>query len=305
MADARDDAALAAIEAALDGFPDPRFRQRLRRSLLREAGVARDEGSIRMTTSLVTAAVTPYLMTQDVEPLIAFITDVFGAEEIRRGTGSAGGLHCELRIGDAVVMCGGAVPGDPVTPRRIGLHVYVDNVDAVYRRAIEAGGRPLGEPADRHYGERAGFVADPAGNHWYIATRTQPTYFAREPRTVTPNLYVPQKDGRGAQQMLEFLQAAFGAEPQLFRGPDGEVTHGIAWIHGAPLELGEGPQDVFQTPAALVVEVDDLDRAYHQALAAGGTSIAAPAAQPHGGRMAGVADAWGNEWYLQEAGSRK
>lgn len=302
MADERHDPALAAIESALDGYPDPRFRQRLRRSLGVEAGrQARNEGSIRMTTTVSTQAVIPYVMTQDIEPVIAFAKGVFNAEEINRATGTAGGIHCELRIGDTTVFFGGATPKEPVKPRLLGLHVYVDDVDAVYQQAIAAGATSLGEPADRPYGERAGFVKDPAGNHWYIATRLRPTYFAREPGTVTPNLYVPRKEGRGAQQMLEFLQAAFGAEPQLFRGPDGEVTHGIAWIYGAPLELGEGSQDVFEAPAAFVVNVVDLDAVYPQALAAGATALFPPAAQSFGGRMGGVADAWGNEWFLAEA----
>jgi len=122
---------------------------------------------------------TPYVMTQDIEPLIAFVKHVFGAEEMHRAIGSAGGIHCELRIGDTVLMLGGAVPGNPVAPRLVGLHVYVDDVDAVYQRALDAGARSLGAPADRPYGERAGFIADPAGNHWYIATRTGATYFAR------------------------------------------------------------------------------------------------------------------------------
>ena len=123
----------------------------------------------------VRPAVTPYVMTQEIEPLIAFVTHVFDAKDLLRAKGGAGGIHCELRLGDSVVMFGGAVPREPVKPRLVGLHVYVDDVDAVYQRALDAGATSLGAPADRPYGERAGFVADPAGNHWYIATRTGPT----------------------------------------------------------------------------------------------------------------------------------
>jgi PhnB protein len=252
-----------------------------------------------MDTTATATALTPYIMTQDIEPLIAFAKDVFGGVEIGRGTGSAGGTHCEIRIGNSVVMFGGAVPGEPVKPRLIGLHVYVDDADAVYARAMAAGATSLDAPADRHYGERAGFVKDTGGNHWYIATRTAPTYFAKEPRTVTPNLYVHRQGGRSAQQLLEFLQAAFGAEAQLFRNPEGQVQHGVVWIHGAPIELGEGEHPAFGgAPAALVVNVTDCDATYQAALAAGGTAMFPPAPQPFGGRMAGVVDPVGNEWYL-------
>lgn len=290
MADERDDAALAAIEAQLDGYPDPRFRKRLRRDL---------ERSIPMTTSTETTAVTPYVMIQDVEPVIAFAKQVFAAEEVQRSVGSAGGIHCQLRIGDSIVFVGGAVPGEPVTPRLLGLHVYVDDVDAVYRRAIEAGGVSLGEPAARPYGERAGFVRDPAGNHWYIATRTAPTYFAREPGTVTPHLYVQRTPERGALQFIAFLQAAFAAEVELRHDtPDGRVMHAVVRIRGTAVEIGEGDEPQFDAPSALVVSLDDLDAAYERALAAGATPLSPPAAQTFGGRMASIADAWGNEWFL-------
>jgi uncharacterized glyoxalase superfamily protein PhnB len=290
MADERDDAALAAVEPKLQGYPDPRFRDRLRRSL---------ERSLRMTTSIETAAVRPYVMAQDIEPAIAFAKQAFGAEETHRSIGSAGGIHCELRIGDSVVFFGGAVPGEPVKPRLLGPHVYVDDVDAVYTRAIDAGGISLGEPGDRPYGERAGFVRDPAGNHWFIATRTGPTYFAREPRTVTPHLYVQRRPGREAPQFIAFLQAAFGAEVELRHdAPDGRVEHAVVRIRGTAVEIGEGDEPQFDAPSALVVSLDDLDAAYEQALAAGATPLVEPASRTFGGHMAGVADVWGNEWFL-------
>lgn len=290
MADERNDAALAAIEARLAGYPDPRFRDRLRRSL---------ERSIRMTTSLETAAVTPYVMVQDIEPLIAFAKQAFGAKEVNRAVGSAGGIHCELRIGDSVLFFGGAVPDKPVQPRLLGLHIYVDDVEAVYARAVEAGATPLGAPADRPYGERAGFVRDPAGNHWFIATRTGPTYFAREPNTVTPHLFVRRTSAGGAPQFIAFLEAAFGAGVELRHdAPDGRLLHAVVRIRGTAVEIAEAGELPWEAPAALILNLDDLDAAYARAIAAGGRALFPPAAQGFGGRMAGVADAWGNEWFL-------
>ncbi len=53
-----------------------------------------------------------------------------------------------------------------------GIHLYVRDVDAAYARAIKAGGVSLHEVRDMDYGERAGAVRDPCGNHWYVATYT-------------------------------------------------------------------------------------------------------------------------------------
>jgi uncharacterized glyoxalase superfamily protein PhnB len=295
MADRRD-ASLTAIEAALEGYAAPGFRARLRRSL---------ERSIRMTASLEKAAVTPYVMTQDIEPVIAFVKNVFDAREVRRGIGSAGGIHCELRLGDTVVMFGGAVPGEPVKPRLVGLHVYVDEVDAVYQRALEAGATSLGAPADRPYGERAGFVVDPAGNHWYIATRTGPTYFAQEPRTVTPHLYVQRTAARGAPQLIEFLQHAFEASVEARHDEGGRVRHAVVRVYGTAVEIGEGDDPRLAAPAAFIVSVDDCDAVYERALGAGATRLFPPTEQTFGGRMGGVADAWGNEWFVASPGSRR
>jgi uncharacterized glyoxalase superfamily protein PhnB len=251
-----------------------------------------------MKTSLEKAAVTPYIMTQDIEPLIAFVKRVFDAEEVHRAIGSAGGIHCELRVGDAVLMLGGAGPGDPVKPRLVGLHVYVDDVDAVYQRALDAGATSLGAPADRPYGERAGFVADPAGNHWYIATGTGPTYFAQEPRTVTPHLYVPRPAERRAAQLIEFLQNAFEATVDMRHDAGDRVVHAVVRVQGAAVEIGEGDDPGLGAPAAFIVSVDDCDAVYERALAAGARSLSPAAPQQHGGRMAGVADSWGNEWFI-------
>lgn len=295
MADPRDEAALAAIEAALDGYPAADFRMRLRRRL---------ERSIRMSTKLEQPAVTPYIMTQEIEPVIAFVTRVFDAEQLHRATGSAGGIHCELRIGDTRLMFGGAVPREPVKPRLLGLHVYVDDVDAVYARALEAGATSLGAPADRPYGERAGFVADPGGNHWYIATRTAPTDFAQEPRTVTPHLYIQRTMQAGAPGLIAFLQAAFGATLEARHDAGGRVMHAVVRVYGTAVEIGEGDEPPLAGPAAFVVSVDDCEAVYRQAVAAGARSLFPPAAQTFGGRMAGLADAWGNEWFVADPAKR-
>lgn len=113
--------------------------------------------------------VTPYLIVQDAAQLIDFVKQVFEATETFRGTGSAGGIHAEVRIGNSMVMIGGggAWSGEP-SPAT--LYLYIDNVDAAYTRALQAGATSISEPADQPFGDRMAGVKDPFGNVWYIAT---------------------------------------------------------------------------------------------------------------------------------------
>src|SRR5207247_3995744 len=110
------------------------------------------------------------------------------------------------RIGNSMIMIGevgseGAVPFRPAE-----FHVYVEDVDAAFQRALAAGAISLGEPADRPYGERAGFVRDAFGNHWFIATHLGGSYVPEGLSTVTPFLHV-----EGAAQYIGFLKRAFAA----------------------------------------------------------------------------------------------
>lgn len=111
--------------------------------------------------------VTPYLIHPDVAGLVAYIGRAFGGVETFRSRGAQGGTHVELRIGDSMLMVGGK-PG--TTPLPAMLHLYVDDADALYRRALAAGGTSLMEPADQADGDRRGGLQDPFGNQWWIAT---------------------------------------------------------------------------------------------------------------------------------------
>ena len=113
--------------------------------------------------------VTPYLIVQEAAQLIDFVKQVFGATETFRGTGSAGGIHAEVRIGNSMVMIGGggAWSGEP-SPAT--LYLYIDDVDAVYTRALQAGAASISEPADQPYRDRLAGVKDSFGNVWYIST---------------------------------------------------------------------------------------------------------------------------------------
>ncbi len=113
--------------------------------------------------------VTPYLITPDAAQLIDFVKEVFNATETLRGTGSAGGIHAEVRIGNSMVMIGGggAWKGEPSLAT---LYLYMDDVDSVYQRALQAGATSISAPADQDFGDRLAGIKDPFGNIWYIAT---------------------------------------------------------------------------------------------------------------------------------------
>ena len=116
--------------------------------------------------------VTPYLVAEDVDKLLDFLVRAFGAkggECLRRPDGKV--WHAEVRIGDSPVMMG-ASSGD-WKPMPAALYVYVPDVDSAYKRAIEAGAKPVMPPANQFYGDRSGGVADPAGNMWWLATRVE------------------------------------------------------------------------------------------------------------------------------------
>jgi len=239
---------------------------------------------------------TPYMIAQDGPALLEFTKQAFGAEEISRGVGSAGGLHGEVRIGDSMLMIGGGIPGREFrsTPSTIALHVYVKDIDAVYHRAVEAGGISLSEPAEMEYGERSAGIKDPAGNFWYIATHHGPQYVPEGLNDV--NVYMhPLR----ADPMVKFLQRAFGAQ-ELARhaSPDGVVHHAEIRVGSSVLEMGEAHGRYQPTASVLYLYLPDVDAAYKRALEAGATSILEPADQPYGDRNAGVKDPFGNTWYI-------
>ncbi|MFY9739018.1 MAG: VOC family protein [Candidatus Cybelea sp.] len=108
-------------------------------------------------------SVTPRLVVHDPAKLVDFLKNAFGAS----GDFTANSPSV-IRIGDSIVMVSGVGPRDPMPAF---LYLYVDDVDATYYRALEAGALRLEEPADMPYGDRRGMVRDPCGNEWQIATR--------------------------------------------------------------------------------------------------------------------------------------
>lgn len=123
-------------------------------------------------------SLTPYLTVRDAPAAIAFYKQAFGAEELMRLPGPDGRLlHASLRIGDSTLMMseefpefGGngplALGGSPVS-----LHLYVEDVDAAWARAVEAGCEITMPLEDAFWGDRFGSLRDPFGHLWSLAAR--------------------------------------------------------------------------------------------------------------------------------------
>ncbi len=115
---------------------------------------------------------TPYLFVADVAGFLDFLTNAFGAEVTERLTSEDGVItHAEARIGDSMLMASPGKDGFPPMPTM--FYVYVDDTDAAYRRALDAGASSVMEPADQFYGDRNAGVKGPAGNYWWLATRVE------------------------------------------------------------------------------------------------------------------------------------
>jgi uncharacterized glyoxalase superfamily protein PhnB len=115
--------------------------------------------------------VSPYLIAAGAQGVIDFLKKAFSARELRRYDMPDGSImHAEVRIGDTVIMIGEAGENWPPVPAH--LHVYVDDVDATYRLAIQSGGVSVQAPERKGDDpDRRGGVKDPAGNTWWIATQ--------------------------------------------------------------------------------------------------------------------------------------
>ena len=294
--DSRPDlAALVSLASELRLLPRENFKLNLKEALIRSAHMT--------TTGTETAAkadradyqtITPYLTVKRPEQLIDFVKDVFGAVEVFRTTGSAGGLHAEVIIGDSKLMIGGM---DTVEEIPTALHVYLSDADAAYQRGLDAGATSLEAPVDQFYGDREAGVKDPTGNVWWIATHklgAAGTYIPEGMRSVTPFLHPV-----GAPALIDFMKGAFGAEEiSREQSPDGMVHHAVVRIGNSMIEMGEAHGELAQPmPPALFLNVDNLEESYQRALDAGATSLQTPTDQGYG-RTAWVKDNWGNVWYL-------
>ena len=124
--------------------------------------------------------VTPYLAVDDAAEAIEYYKKAFGAKERGRMETPDGKIgHAELEIGDSLVMLSDPIPEATTrTPKELGgtsasVFLYVEDVDAVVKRAVDAGATVTMEVADQFWGDRFGSVQDPFGHSWSIATHVE------------------------------------------------------------------------------------------------------------------------------------
>src|SRR5262245_30835906 len=124
--------------------------------------------------------VTPYLVVEDAAAAIDYYTKVFAATERERMDTPDGKVgHAELEIGDSLVMLSDASPQFSTrAPTEVGattasIFLYVEDVDAVVKGAVDAGATVLMEVADQFWGDRFGTVQDPFGHQWSVATHIE------------------------------------------------------------------------------------------------------------------------------------
>ncbi len=124
--------------------------------------------------------VTPYLCVDDAAQAIEFYQEALGAEERMRMNSPDGRVgHAELAIGDSIVMLADEYPDmGAISPKTVGgtpvtLHVYVTDVDDTVARALKAGAKELRPVEDQFYGDRTGWLEDPFGHRWSVATHIE------------------------------------------------------------------------------------------------------------------------------------
>jgi uncharacterized glyoxalase superfamily protein PhnB len=286
-----DVAPLARVAADLRYCPSRNFTVRLRARLDRRTMMATALAGTRVARYQVRegfTTVTPYIWVPD-RGLADFLMRVFDAVETSVRDNPGHGIHRELQIGNSMVMLGETGDQKSMLRRPVALHVFVDDVDAAFTRAIAAGGTSMGDPEDRPYGERSAFVRDAYGNHWYIATILDPRVMSRAERTVTPFLHA-----KNPGEYIDFLVQAFGAVEEMRHEEGGVVRYARIHIGDGPIEFG--PADPM--PGSYFLYVADPDAVYEQALAAGATPLSAPADRAPGGRIGFVEDPVGNHWYI-------
>jgi PhnB protein len=125
-------------------------------------------------------AITPYLIVSGGAKALGFYAQAFGAVERLRIPGPAGKVgHAEIVIGGSCIMLAdehleiGAIGPHTIGGSPVGIHLYVEDVDAVVARAVAAGATLTRPVADQFYGDRVGGITDPFGHRWWIATHKE------------------------------------------------------------------------------------------------------------------------------------
>jgi PhnB protein len=237
--------------------------------------------------------IVPYILVRGAARFIDFLEAAFAAKErLRMPLPNGAVRHAEMGIGDSVIEVGDA--NEEYAARLTTIHLYVDDADATFERAVKAGAKIIYGVDDQPWGDRQGCVADPFGNVWYIAMAKGWTPGPEGLRSVQPYLHLLD-----AHKMIPFLEAAFGAEAQgVANSPEGKVLHATIKIGYATIEIDEAYGEFQPMPGYLHVYFPDVDAVYAATLRAGGVSVEAPANKDYGDRSARVKDPFDNTWFL-------
>lgn len=281
---------LAVLASDLRSCPSLAFTARLRANLERRTTMSTVHEKAEIREGFTT--VTPYIRVREAG-LRDFLTIVFGAVETSVTNTGGDSVHREVRVGDSMVMIGEGGPDGSPAFSPAAFHVYVPDVDAAFERAIAAGAKSMGAPEDRPYGERAGFVEDAFGNHWYIATHLGPSPVPQGHRTVTAFIHP-----RGVPSYIDFLTRAFSAVEEFRHEVQGVIMHARIRIGDGAVEMGDTQGRTEPMKTAFYLYVADCDALYQQAVSAGATPLSPPVDQWYGDRVGSVQDAMGITWYI-------
>jgi PhnB protein len=123
---------------------------------------------------------TPYLIIKGAARALEFYKRAFGAREVMRLDAPDGKvMHAEVRIGDSPIMLADECPEmgfrgpEALGGSAVGIHLYVEDVDARFQQALAAGARAMRPVADQFYGDRSGTLTDPFGHVWTLATHKE------------------------------------------------------------------------------------------------------------------------------------
>ncbi len=297
-------APLMRVAQVLRDFPREEFRAALKSDLQRRVSMSEGTAASSARTGEAQAravhyqrpgltSITPYIIVRPAAQFMEFVKAAFhGTERLRMPTPGGLIMHAEMEIGNGAIEVSDGNEEYPTAPAAI--HLYVNDADETYERALRAGATSIYAVADMPWGDRQGAVKDEFGNHWYIAKPIGWTPGPEGLRSVQPFLHLQE-----AHKMVPFLEAAFGAEALgVAKSPEGTVLHGTIRIGNATLEIDEAHGEFQPMPCHLHVYVPDTDAVYARAMEAGATSIEVPQDKPYGDRLAGVKDAWGNSWFI-------
>src|SRR5580658_1536209 len=298
-------APLVSLAIDLRELPRESFRARLKSDLERRTPMSTNATPVRDAGDPGRAAgggvnwkregfrtVTPYIVVDGAGKLMDFVKAVFGATERFRVPRPDGRImHAEASIGGSIIEMADATAEYP--PRPMPIHVYVRDVDATYARALAAGATSYYAPVEQEYGDYDCAVRDALGNNWYIGARKGADPIPSDVPGLMPFIHAV-----GTQKLIDFMKAAFGAEElQKVQAPNGTIVHAKMRFGGdAVIELSEWRGVSDPLPGLMHMYVPDADAAYARAVAAGATSLNAPADQPYGDRSANLMDPFGNMW---------